>query len=130
MVKKCGSCQLEKPDEDFARHRKRPTGRQDWCRPCMTGANRTWRYGSEFTPEVFEALLASQDYQCGICGGALTLDRNTHVDHCHITGQIRGVLCGQCNTGLGLFRDDPELLTQARNYLMGHNGKEFSKAVG
>jgi len=47
--------------------------------------------------------------------GNLVLD--LHVDHDHITGALRGLLCSACNTGLGFFRDHPELLKRAIEYL-------------
>lgn len=50
---------------------------------------------------------------CVICGSAEML----RVDHCHATGSIRGVLCHHCSTGLGSFRDNPQLLAEAIRYL-------------
>lgn len=44
-----------------------------------------------------------------------------HLDHCHITGKIRGFLCSNCNTGLGLFKDNINLLESAIKYLRTHN---------
>ena len=51
---------------------------------------------------------------CGICMG-----KATHIDHDHATGKVRGGLCRNCNTGLGMFKDSPELLLQAIEYVKG-----------
>ena len=55
----------------------------------------------------------SQEKICFICGK----DTNLHVDHCHLTGNLRGILCSGCNYGLGCFKDDPNLLQMAISYL-------------
>lgn len=54
--------------------------------------------------------------KCEICG-AERGPRNHGLDHSHITGKARGVLCAKCNTGLGMFLDNPELLVKAIKYL-------------
>lgn len=75
------------------------------------------RYGS--TPEHFDALMAAQGGCCAICcwSPAEGSRRGLVVDHDHVTGAIRGLLCGPCNTGLGMLRDDPELMHAAVEYL-------------
>lgn len=72
-----------------------------------------------FTPELMEQVLTFQDYKCAICGDDLRSrpSKQTHADHCHDTKTPRGVLCTQCNTGMGLLRDDPERLQKAIDYL-------------
>ncbi len=71
------------------------------------------RYG--ITHEERDTLLASQGGVCAICK---TKDvKRWHVDHCHSTGRVRGILCHNCNVGLGHFRDQPRLLTRAIDYL-------------
>jgi hypothetical protein len=57
-------------------------------------------------------MIASQ-IECIICGS----DEKLVVDHCHKTGEVRGMLCNHCNRGLGHFRDDPMLLEFAQVYL-------------
>lgn len=74
---------------------------------------------SDMSPEEYQERLTAQGGVCGICGQP-RLDHNgkLHKDHCHTTGEWRGLLCGHCNKGLGLFNDDPELLVAAAFYLM------------
>lgn len=62
----------------------------------------------------YESLLVSQKNQCLICGNEMV---RPHIDHCHSTGKVRGLLCMSCNTGLGMFRDDITLLLKAMAYL-------------
>lgn len=67
----------------------------------------------------YRAMLAAQDAGCAICGRAKPTrkDEMFHVDHCHRTMVVRGLLCQPCNTALGLFEDDPDRLQSALNYL-------------
>lgn len=71
------------------------------------------RYG--LTEEAFRALLRGQGDKCAIC---VLPDRDWVVDHDHRTGAVRGILCRQCNLGLGGFRDSPDSLMNAARYLM------------
>ena len=66
-------------------------------------------------------MVEDQQGLCSICRKAMD---PPHVDHDHATGQIRGLLCKTCNTGLGMFRDDPRLLAYALVYLETH-GRTF-----
>jgi hypothetical protein len=65
------------------------------------------------TPERLEALVESQGGICAICRDA----KPEHIDHDHGTGAIRGVHCGPCNMGLGLFKDEAARLEAAAAYL-------------
>jgi hypothetical protein len=70
------------------------------------------------TLEDKTAMLTSQGGGCAICGDPLDAEsRYSHVDHSHSTGKIRGILCGECNRGLGAFRDNAESLESAISYL-------------
>lgn len=64
------------------------------------------------------AMIADQCGLCAICAAPLDLQsRRTHVDHDHNTGRVRGVLCHDCNTGLGMFKDSIASLEFALAYL-------------
>lgn len=74
------------------------------------------KYG--LTMADFETLLEQQGGVCAICGGGRSgPGKRFHVDHCHVTGQVRGLLCGNCNTAIGLLGDDPERAEKAAAYL-------------
>lgn len=73
----------------------------------------------------YEALEEKQKGKCAICGGDGFKMRDWHwkklvVDHCHVTGKVRGLLCHNCNRALGLLKDDPQNLLNAVNYLETH----------
>lgn len=122
----CPDCQVVKPLDDFPRNRADSTGYASYCKPCHNARTRATkqrlyggyreyhlrrRYG--IGQKEFDELLAAQGGVCGICG----TERPEHVDHDHLTGYVRGVLCFNCNGGLGHFRDDRTLLNQAIAYL-------------
>ena len=70
------------------------------------------------TEEEFNELFAEQKGKCAICGKHQSeFKKALHIDHCHKTGKLRGLLCSNCNTGIGLFKDDIENLKCAILYL-------------
>ena len=73
-------------------------------------------YGITYSDFLY---LKGQDHnKCAICGTpSCPSGRELSIDHNHITGQIRGILCMDCNTGLGKFKDSIDLLQQAKDYL-------------
>ena len=73
------------------------------------------RYG--ITIEDYERLLIDQQFKCAICNVSLDGGKDTHMDHSHDTGFPRGILCRACNWGIGQFKDDPDLLRKAADYI-------------
>lgn len=76
------------------------------------------------TPEQYKKMQAKQNNRCAICGEEETALHNhtkkplkLAVDHCHTTGKVRGLLCQDCNRGIGKFHDDIERLRSAITYL-------------
>ena len=68
--------------------------------------------------ETDRAYVLSHSGACDICGGTPTgRTKRLSIDHNHATGVFRGMLCGKCNTGLGMFKDDITLLEKAAQYL-------------
>jgi hypothetical protein len=66
----------------------------------------------------YNDMLEAQDYKCAICRNEDEVEgRRLAIDHCHTSGKVRGLLCGKCNRGLGLFYDNQELLSNAIKYL-------------
>ena len=75
------------------------------------------------TLDGYNKMLAEQDGRCWICGSHEDKFKiRLAVDHCHNTKKIRGLLCDNCNKGLGMLKDDPKLLKKAIKYLEKHNG--------
>lgn len=73
------------------------------------------RFG--ITIDQYNAMEVEQNYTCIICNGKDKSGRSLAVDHCHTTGKVRGLLCTECNTALGLFKDETALLNKAIEYL-------------
>lgn len=70
------------------------------------------------TKEQYDELLAFQNNKCAICGKTQEPDgRRLAIDHCHTTGKVRGILCNNCNNGLGSFGDNIEGMLKAIEYL-------------
>lgn len=75
-----------------------------------------WRYYG-LTPEALASLISGQGNVCAICKSTHWGPSGPNVDHNHITGVIRGILCGRCNTGIGFLCDNPKIMRAAADYL-------------
>lgn len=125
-MKTCMKCGVTKPLSEFHRHKYGDGFRPD-CKECRRkyGRERQRKMGRELTlrkygigETLYTDILEVQKGGCALCGAAL--DENARalaVDHDHETNHLRGILCSLCNGGLGMFRDNPELLERAAHYL-------------
>lgn len=82
------------------------------------------------TPAEFDRILAEQGGRCAICRTDDPGTRAWNLDHCHESGQWRGVLCDRCNRGIGLLRDDPAIIRRAAEYLEAARGTVQLMLVG
>ena len=86
------------------------------CRRCHTIRVKTHHYNIS-REEVLERW-SKED--CELCGNYM---KRRNIDHDHKTGKVRGTLCSKCNTGLGKFNVDVDMLQKAINYLVKYNNK-------
>jgi len=71
----------------------------------------------------YDAMLKKQDKKCYICGFKHKKDKRLFVDHCHESGEVRGLLCRWCSSGLGFFKDNIETMKAGIRYLRKHKAK-------
>jgi len=146
-VKYCGKCERDKPIGEFAKRSSTTCGYASWCKVCSRLYDHDNRerfrerkayawiklmYG--LGKELYDALVHKQNNKCAICGVEFGTGRWTkpRVDHEHTAPHnVRGLLCNQCNIGLGHFQDSRDLLYKAWIYLGGNNGQtETSSSPG
>ena len=137
----CNKCFQDLPLSMFYRESKNKDGRKYTCKVCQNRIKKAYRannpekvaeenrkrresrgptrwervarlYG--LSEEGYYDLLQSQGNCCAICK---TVHKKYHIDHCHNSGKVRGILCSKCNTGLGKFNDSPDMLLLAVKYL-------------
>lgn len=149
LPRECTRCRVPKSLEQFPKNKKCLGGRTRTCRECTNTTSRDWlrdvgsknpdfikrrqrsqeldrakRYG--LSVEQIEQMYADCGGLCEVCkeppsmfGGAAN---NLHIDHCHSTGKVRGMLCARCNLTLGRVFDSPSLLRALAAYLeRSHN---------
>jgi len=125
----CPKCNKIKKIKEFYQDKSTAWGWSTYCKLCisMLSKSKRSRYKDRLSNSYlnklygislkeYNEILLSQNGVCDICkneNGAKKLG----VDHCHRTGNIRGLLCDSCNKGLGMFRDNPDLLRRAIDYL-------------
>jgi hypothetical protein len=99
---------------------------QFYCSLKCRGKTSYYKRNYGITEADLEEMKKKQNYRCYICGSeGFLIGKNGHteklaVDHDHATGQVRKLLCHNCNRALGLMHDDPSLLRKAANYIEEH----------
>ena len=117
-TKVCSECHAEKPTGDFYANSMRRTV-HPICKRCFNLKSRGRQYRTKYGVSVadFDRMMADQDDVCAICKSKCLTGNRLCIDHDHITGEVRGLLCRKCNSAIGHFNDDLALLTEAVRYL-------------
>lgn len=127
-MKTCNKCKT--PSLDFYKG-------QTCCKTCSKAASKKWKQNNQdkvkdyhldngygIKIEEYNSMLAAQNGACKIClkpesslDSRSKLPKKLAVDHCHKTGKVRGLLCYNCNRGIGLLKDDYDIVQRAAEYL-------------
>lgn len=142
--KQCTKCNQIKLSSDFHKLSKDTKKRRSICKSCH---NKTYRDSYRKNPEKYrnytssrsyrpelkrkanlktfgltiqeyEEMLQQQESVCAICSEVCSSGKRLAVDHCHLTGKVRQLLCRRCNQSMGKFNDDPVLLQKVVDYLL------------
>ena len=142
-TKVCRTCLVRKRLRDFHLGLSSPDGRQTNCKKCCSTLHKKYREGKGagrmalarmkhklvpygLTLAEYQSIYDSQGGVCAICKKPECVKfrgkvRNLAIDHEHETGKVRGLLCMNCNRGLGAFFDDITVMHAAITYLGGHD---------
>ena len=126
-MKTCAKCKQNLPLDKFVVDKTRKDGFHSYCRICKGKQDKEWIKNNQekfreshrknaygITSNEYNTMLTEQEHKCIICQQQMV---TPHVDHDHNTGKVRGLLCMQCNTALGKFKDDVDTLQRAIDYL-------------
>ena len=123
-LKRCYRCKFEKEKALFDRMASAPDGFTGKCKECAKSTAKPYREGHlnrnyGITEQTYLDMLAKQNHVCAVCFRTETRKKFKllAVDHDHMTGKIRGLLCHKCNVVLGLVDDNKETLIALINYL-------------
>ena len=134
-MKICTKCNVGKPIGEYHKDAGRNDGLSSRCKQCAKQMHQAWaranpekrrghklkhRYGIDNVD--YDNMVQQQRGRCDICNTKTKLA----VDHCHVSGQVRALLCNACNVGLGHFNDNAELLRAAADYIRKHTHEKDS----
>jgi hypothetical protein len=132
IQRKCKKCNEEKPLSSFVKNPQCREGRTHECYSCrsdyMNGIYKEQSYNTKrkhmlkrsygISLEDYNEMFLKQEGCCAICNKHQSeIEDTLNVDHDHVTGKVRGLLCRKCNTGIGLLQDDFYILLSAAHYI-------------
>lgn len=129
-MKTCTSCKQEKPLDSYSTNKMGKDKKQPMCKACLLDRQRKRRSGRNtaqlkyqygLTLEQYNGLLTSQDNKCFICKSDFDFNsmgaKHPCIDHNHTTGQVRSILCRNCNTALGHAKESISILEAMIYYI-------------
>lgn len=129
---KCTKCKVLKEQAEFFKDKQKKSGYRPDCKKCNTIKSTYWNKNNKdktrwyilksstgVTKEQYNEMLDGQKGVCAICESSCSM--NLAVDHDHKDNMVRGLLCNNCNRGLGHFKDDIKNLYRAIDYLKNNN---------
>jgi len=141
MTKICSYCLLEKELNNFYKHPDGKDGYRTICKKCdynrVKEYKKKYNYDKKYlkrdqfllrkyniTSEYYNELFLKQEGRCLICNKHQSeFKKSLAIDHNHENGEVRGLLCGNCNTAIGLLKESIDLLENAKNYLENYKSK-------
>jgi len=121
-TKICTKCKVDKPITEFWKRSDRD-GPRSACKPCSYDRKKIWEYNLEknygISVEEYNRMFEDQSGCCAICLKPYIHEfhKKLSVDHCHVTGLVRGLLCHPCNAAIGSLGDDPDRIRRAADYV-------------
>jgi len=124
-VKRCRKCSQLKEMPEFHKNKSSPDGHRNVCKACRNALMQHIgpRYG--LNTDQWQAMYDGQRGRCAICREIP--EAQLQVDHCHTTGEVRGLLCPTCNRAIGLLKDIPENMMRAAIYVARGQGQRMVK---
>lgn len=137
-MKRCSKCKEEKELSEFHKDKQKSDGLYSSCRSCMAEIYTSKEFREKrkhpryanikrkhkvksfgLTVEEYESLIQKQGNKCAICNKHQSqLKKLLSIDHNHKTGKVRGLLCGNCNRGIGFLEDSPAIMRKAVDYVI------------
>ncbi len=132
--KVCTQCKVLRPYSEYHNNRAKKDGKQSNCKPCQRARqnkhkkdypdiyrNKQYKrlYGIDLAD--YENMLKEQGGVCASCGESSS--KRLVVDHCHESGKVRSLLCGSCNTALGLLQENTHRILALANYVQVHKDR-------
>jgi hypothetical protein len=114
----CEPCKTR--NREYMRRKRSGIPQEEKTRQWHSKRHYYLKYKFGITEDQYNEMLLKQNYCCAICKSSNSGDKRSSrlsIDHCHISGSIRGLLCSSCNKAIGLMKDSPEIFSAAIRYL-------------